>query len=290
MTRSGGGRLPINAAATKGRGPRLPIGPSESQAGQDGASHPRAEAEAGTSRGQPAARQVTSASPVLPPGPRAPPPTWGLASAAPRGSRGSQTSAGWGPPAPSELPRPRPRPGTRRPSATRAARCPRAPSLPRPARLPFGVLCLLLIVPVYPARVLVVQLQALLAGRRLAVLRHRGGAGWGGGARDRGRGGPARRRREQLPLVPPAVSSEPAARTPRPPAPPGLGPPTAAGAGAGRGGRDSRSLRVGGREGRGGRGAVRGGPKPGGGRGRGRWRRTLAPEPAPRFGPVLVSE
>lgn len=54
-----------------------------------------------------------------------------------------------------------------------------------PARLPFGVLRLLLIVPVYPARVLVVQLQALLAGRRLAVLRHRGGADPGGGARGR---------------------------------------------------------------------------------------------------------
>lgn len=54
------------------------------------------------------------------------------------------------------------------------------PALPpvAPARplLPFGVFRLLLIVSVYSARVLVVQLEALLAGRRLAVLRHRGGS------------------------------------------------------------------------------------------------------------------
>lgn len=54
------------------------------------------------------------------------------------------------------------------------------PTLPpvAPARplLPFGVFRFLLIVSVYSARVLVVQLEALLAGRRLAVLRHRGGS------------------------------------------------------------------------------------------------------------------
>lgn len=56
-------------------------------------------------------------------------------------------------------------------------RCARSPPC-RPSRplLPFGVFRLLLIVSVYSARVLVVQLEALLAGRRLAVLRHRGGS------------------------------------------------------------------------------------------------------------------
>lgn len=52
--------------------------------------------------------------------------------------------------------------------------CPAA-RLARSAPLPLGVLGLLLIVAVYAAGILVIQLQALLAGRRLAVLRHHGG-------------------------------------------------------------------------------------------------------------------
>ena len=154
----------------------------------------------GTREGRRAARQVTAAwrvpAPPRPPG----------ASPPPRGSA-SETR-------PPDLPPPLSPAKARRGAARRSAVRPPRPGAgvreePR-ARLPLGVLRLLLIVPVDPARVLVVQLQALLAGRGLAVLRHRGGAGWGG-APDSGRGGPARRRRrgEQLPLAPPAVSSEP---------------------------------------------------------------------------------
>lgn len=72
-------------------------------------------------------------------------------------------------------PTPRGNEPERRPEA-RAVSALSFPVAPARRLLPFGVLSLFLIVPVYPARVLVVQLQALLAGRRLAVLRHRGGA------------------------------------------------------------------------------------------------------------------
>lgn len=71
-----------------------------------------------------------------------------------------------------------PRPRRARPAAARGRERAREEERQRRARsapLPLGVLSLLLIVAVYAAGVLVIQLQALLAGRRLAVLRHHGG-------------------------------------------------------------------------------------------------------------------
>lgn len=160
MTRSGERRTTSHRPGRhKGKGAAPPsVSPSLTPAGM------------GTREGRRAARQVTAAwrvpAPPRPPG----------ASPPPRGSA-SQTR-------PPDLPPPvSPAKATRGAARRSAVRPPRpgagAREEPR-ARLPLGVLRLLLIVPVDPARVLVVQLQALLAGRGLAVLRHRGGAGWGG--------------------------------------------------------------------------------------------------------------
>lgn len=174
MTRSGGRRTTSHKPGRhKEKGAAPPLGPTESPAGQAGGEDGRG--PAGRAAGDSGVAGPRRGAPRLPahPGPR-------LHRAVPPASRAT--------PPPHRL-------GARRTHAETprsGRRAPPAPPDPRRsgaemlARLPFGVLRLLFIVPVYPACVLVVQLQALLAGRRLAVLRHSGGASCSGDAGGRG--------------------------------------------------------------------------------------------------------
>lgn len=210
----------MNPAVTKGRGPRLPSVPL---------SHPRAGPAATMGEGWPAARQVTAASPVPAPGPRASPPTPRppLRRAAPPAGRATGPHHGLRPRSPARPrgdplgaatgPRPRPRTGVRaEPRRPRAY--PRAcsvssslsPSIPHVSWSSSSRLC---------------WLAADSLSSAIAAARAAGAALGAAGV------GLVRRRRQQLPLVPPAVSSEPAPRAPAPPRP---GPPTAPGAGRGR--------------------------------------------------------
>lgn len=219
MTRSGERRTTSPAPRShKGKAAAPPLGPTESRAGRAGSDDGRGLAcraagdscVAGPRTG--AARLPAHPEASAPPRRAARRPRDRTSPRAPGSGRRAPTR---GPP--SERPRAPPAPPDRRPRGAEA-----------PARLPSGVLRLLLIVPVDPARVLVVQLQALLAGRRLAVLRHRGGAGCGGGAGGRGRGAGA----AAAPAAPPSAARRllgaraPGAR----PAPPGSAPRAGGGA------------------------------------------------------------
>lgn len=222
----------------KEKGAAPPLDPTESPAGQacdeDGrGSAGRAAGDSGVAGPRTGAQRLPAH-----PGPR-------LHRAAPPASR---------------APRPHHRRAARRTHAETprsGRRAPPAPPDPRPsgvealARLPFGVLRLLLIVPVYPARVLVVQLQALLAGRRLAVLRHRGGASCGSDAWGRERGGRSGGASSSLYCRPPSPQSPRPRRPPRPAQP---GPAHRAG-GRGQGSAHRSSPEGGGAE----RASVRGG-------------------------------
>lgn len=174
MTRSGGRRTTSHKPGRhKEKGAAPPLGPTESPAGQAGGEDGRG--PAGRAAGDSGVAGPRKGAQRLPahPGPR-------LHRAVPPASRATR-------------PHHRLRAHRTHAETPRSGRrAPPAPPDPRPrgaetiARLPFGVLRLLFIVPVYPACVLVVQLQALLAGRRLAVLRHSGGASCGGDAGGRG--------------------------------------------------------------------------------------------------------
>lgn len=124
-----------------------------------------------------------------------PPRSWAAAAsssststpAARRQCRRERVGAGAG--CPPALPASGPAERALQPRAAAAAAAPAggqdaAPPGPPRARLPLGVLRLLLIVAVDAAGVLVVQLEALLAGCRLAVLRHHGGKAAGGGGKE----------------------------------------------------------------------------------------------------------
>lgn len=297
MTRSRGGRLPTNGAATKGRGPRLPsVPPSRTRArtarrtrgpgpGADGGGDEQG--PAGRAAGDSGVAGPRTGAPRLPAhqGPRLR-----------RAAREPDLSRSGGRPPPQSGPGPardpgpgvRAQPAPRAVPASRAARAPtlwRAPSPPHCPRL--SRTC-----PGHPAPGSAgwPRTRCPPPSRRRGLGRRRSGPrAWGTSAAVARAAPPSAARR--------LLRARSAGAAPASPARPGpahrgwggggegwarLAAPGGWGEGPCRGGERSGGERRGGKgEGRGGVVASRWG---------GRWGRALPPEPAPRLGPVLVSE